>query len=88
MLKNGTILALIILLGVTGCTTSSESAQADDLTAHVGEYGSPPARLQLKRAGVPKFLDASPKEKAKESAENLGALAADQATTLLVNSYR
>ncbi len=88
MLKLGTILALATLLFVAGCTTSSESAQADDLAAHVGQYAPPPARLQLKRAGVPRFLDASPKQKALQSVENLGALAADQATTLLVNSYR
>jgi len=88
MLKIGTFVAFTLLLVVTGCKTSSESAQADELTAHVGQYGTPPARLQLKRAGVPQFLDASPKEKARASVENLGALAADQATTLLVNSYR
>jgi curli biogenesis system outer membrane secretion channel CsgG len=88
MFKLGTILALTVLLFVAGCTTSSESAKADDLTANVGQYGPPPTRLQLKRAGVPQFLDASPKQKAQESVENLGALAADQATTLLVNSYR
>lgn len=88
MLKLGTALALILLFAVAGCTTSSESAQSDDLTSHVGQYGPPPSRLQLKKAGVPQFLDTSSKQKARGSADNLGALAADQTTTLLVNSYR
>jgi len=88
MLKIGTVVAFTLLLVVGGCKTSTETAQADDLTAHVGQYGPPPSHLQLKRAGVPQFLDASPKEKARADVENLGALAADQTTTLLVNSYR
>ena len=88
MLKIGTVVALTLLVVAVGCRTSSESAEANDLTAHVGQYPPPPTNLKLKRAGVPQFLDASPKEKAKESVENLGALAADQATTLLVNTYR
>ena len=68
-----TVVLTFLIVVVAGCRTSTESAEADDLTAHVGQYSAPPTNLQLKRAGVPPFLDASPKEKAKESVENLGA---------------
>jgi len=80
-------LALFLVLAV-GCTSSSETAQRDEMTAQVGVYSPPPPGMQPVRAGVPPFLDARPQEKAKGSVDNMGALAADQLTTLAVNSYR
>jgi curli biogenesis system outer membrane secretion channel CsgG len=89
MLRIGTAVVLaLVLITAVGCATSSESAEADTLTAHVGQYGAPPPNLQLKRAGVPQFLDASPNQRSRSSVEGLGALAADQCTTLLVNCFR
>ena len=82
----GVVLCLGLVVVVGGCATSSESAQSDTLTAHVGQYGSPPSNLQLKRAAVPPFLDAT--NKGGGAVKNLGSLAADQLTTLLVNSNR
>jgi curli biogenesis system outer membrane secretion channel CsgG len=90
MLRSGIGIAfcLAVVAFAVGCATSSESAQEDTLTANVGNYGPPPAGLKLKRAAVPPFLDASGKERSRSASENLGALAADQLTTLLVNSQR
>lgn len=81
-------LAVGALVVVAGCATSSETASRDTLTTHVGVYDYPPSALKMVRVGVPPFLDASAKEKAQASTNNLGALAADQLTTLAVNSMR
>jgi curli biogenesis system outer membrane secretion channel CsgG len=80
-------LSLLPLVLASGCATSSESASADTLTADVGKYPPPPPNLELKRAAVPSFLDAT-KGKGGSSSEKLGTLAADQLTTLLVNAER
>lgn len=84
----GAVLALILLPLLGGCTTSKETAREDTMTARVGDYPPAPATLKLKRAAAPPFLDASPKNRSAKASDNLGSLAADQLTTLLVNSGR
>lgn len=71
-----------------GCATTGESAEADSLTAHVGMYPPPPPSLQMVRVGVPPFQDVRKGQKARASMQNLGAIAADQLTTLAVNTGR
>ncbi|MBN2492535.1 MAG: hypothetical protein JXQ29_16930 [Planctomycetes bacterium] len=78
-------LLLLSPAALVGCTTSSESAAADTLTADVGNYTAPPASLERKRAAVPTFLDAT---KGGASTDRIGAVAADELTTLLVNTDR
>lgn len=78
-------LVCFAVVPMVGCATSSESASADTLTADVGRYPPPPRTLELKRAGVPAFLDAT---KGGSSSAKIGTLAADELTTLLVNTER
>ncbi len=82
------LLALSAALLFPGCATTGESAGADTLTAHVGIYPPPPPSLQMVRVGVPPFLDARKGQKSRASMQNLGAIAADQLTTLAVNTGR
>ena len=89
MVQRSTLLlfgaALALLLFAPGCATTSESAEANKLAENVGIYPPPPPNLIPVRVGVPKFLDARPKEKAKASVEGLAALAADQLTLSLIH---
>ncbi len=73
---------------LSGCATTGESAGADNLTSHVGIYSPPPPSLRMVRVGIPPFLDARKGQKARASMQNLGAIAADQLTTLAVNTGR
>jgi len=43
------------LVAFSGCASSSESAERDQLTAHVGIYPPPPPGLAKPRLGVPNF---------------------------------
>lgn len=79
------LLLALTVVPMVGCATSSESASADTLSADVGRYPPPPQSLERKRAGVPAFLDAT---KGGSKSDKMGALAADQLTTLLVNAER
>lgn len=72
--------SLLLLLGA--CTSSGESAGRDSLTADVGRYSSPPSGIQRARVGVPQF-----QVKGNVTGE-VSELAADQITTLMVNTER
>jgi len=74
-------IALLCLL--SACASSSESAARDQMTAHVGVYNPPPANLQRVRIGVPPF-----ELQDKSQTAEMSTLAADQATSLLVNTER
>lgn len=78
-------LALLPALFLGSCATSSETAGADTLTANVGLYPPPPSGLVPVRLGIPNFKDETG---ASGTAVDMGSLAADQLTTLAVNSQR
>ena len=89
MFRVGTCIGVALLfVFAIGCESSKEEAKPDTMTEHVAVYSDPPVGLNQKTAGVPPFLDARPKEKAKADVENLGALAADQLYTLLLKADR
>ncbi len=69
------------LLG--GCASSSESAGKQTLTADVGRYSAPPSGIDKPRTGVPPFESTGA-----SSSKELNGIAADQLTTLAVNSER
>jgi curli biogenesis system outer membrane secretion channel CsgG len=82
-------IALALSLGAVafvGCTSSSESAQKDALTANVGTYPPGPSGVEKPRVGVPPF--------SVKTAGGFGGkaemndIAADQMTTLLDQSDR
>jgi curli biogenesis system outer membrane secretion channel CsgG len=85
--KSAAVLALVALAGaVIGCanTKSSESAEPDKLTTHVGTYPPAPAMAERPRVGIPPFkVDASG-----GSSQHLNEIAADQMTTLATLSGR
>lgn len=66
-----------------GCATSSETAGKQTLTADVGRYSPPPAGIDRPRTGVPPFETTGA-----GSSKELNGIAADQLTTLAVNSER
>jgi curli biogenesis system outer membrane secretion channel CsgG len=66
-----------------GCATSSESAGKQTLTADVGRYSAPPSGIDKPRTGVPPFESTGA-----GSSKELNEIAADQLTTLAVNSER
>jgi curli biogenesis system outer membrane secretion channel CsgG len=84
----GYLLTFLAIAFSVGCTSTGESGQEDTMTANVGRYSPPPSNLALKRAGVPPFLDAVGQNESGGASANLPGLAADQMTTLLVNSQR
>lgn len=76
-------------LGLTaGCTTSSERADRNQLTAHVGKYDPAPAGLKKTKVGVPQFkVDPNvPQDNVKK--EKVGEEASDILTTLWTKSKR
>lgn len=73
--------ALCALLA--SCASSSESASRDQMTAHVGVYPPPPSNIQRARVGVPPF-----EIQDKSLTSEMATLAADQASSLLINSER
>lgn len=70
------------LLVFSACTSSSETASADRLTANVGVYDPAPSGLQRPRVGVPDF------EVASGITREVTTLAADQLTTLGTRTRR
>ena len=72
--------AWIGMVGLTGCSSSSESASKDTLTANVGVYPPGPSGVYTPRVGVPAFGVGSVEG---ISSNNVDSLAADQMTTLL-----
>ena len=77
------ILTLSLAGLLSGCASfSSESAGADTMTAHVGNYDPPPTGIQKLRVGVPQF------EVASGVTGEVSTLAADQLTTLAVRTKR
>ncbi len=78
-----------LLVSIAGCTTSSESAKRDDLTAHVGKYDPPPTGLKRVKVGVPQFnVDTSKVPADLFKKEEVAKDAADILTTLADNSDR
>lgn len=79
-------LALGVVVAATltfcGCATSTESAGSQNLTAHVGVFPPPPPGAPKPRVGVPPF------EVTGGKTQGLERIAADIATTLLVNTQR
>ncbi len=71
------------LLLLASCASTGESAGSDRLTAHVGHYSPPPAGALRPKVGVPAFSVTG-----KSAKNEMNEVAADQATTLLVNSGR
>jgi curli biogenesis system outer membrane secretion channel CsgG len=70
----------------TGCASSSESASADTLTAHVGKYDPPPKGAPQPRVAVWPFNVTT--GQGFTAGKDLNDLAADQMTTLLDQSDR
>lgn len=70
------------VLAFAACTSSSESANRDQMTAHVGIYEPPPPGLQRVRVGVPPFQN-GPKVTG-----DMSDVAADQMVSLAANTDR
>lgn len=70
------------LLALAACTSSSESANRDAMTANVGVYDTPGPGIQRVRLGVPNF---DPKGKL---TADMNEVAADQLISLAVNTER
>ena len=69
--------------GLASCATTSESASADTLTAHVGIYSPPPPGATRPKVGVPPFSVTG-----KAAKKEMNAVAADTMSTLMVRSNR
>ena len=72
---------LALALGLAGCQSTSETAERDQLTAHVGIYDPPTTPLEKVRVGVPPYA-------VTKGAEGLADIASDQSVTLMVNTER
>jgi curli biogenesis system outer membrane secretion channel CsgG len=83
MRNHGLFPALAASLALAACTTSSESAARDTMTADVGRFSPPPSGIQRARVGVPPF-----EIKGAGITDDVSGLAADQATTLLIKTQR
>lgn len=71
-----------------GCSsTNTESASRDELTQHVGVYPPAPAVANKPKVGVPPFK-VQGEGFSSSSADKLNDIAADQATTLMMNTDR
>jgi curli biogenesis system outer membrane secretion channel CsgG len=85
-----TLVALVvsgcILCFFAGCSTSTETAERDTLTANVGVYPPPPPGIEKVRVGVPAFKISDSEHPGGEGP--VAALAADQLTTLAFQSQR
>ena len=79
------ILAVAVCGLVVGCASSSETAERDTLTDHVGKYDPAPRGVNKPRVGIPAF---SVKQASGGSSKDLDDLAADQMSTLVDNSER
>ena len=80
------IAALLVALSLgllSGCASSEETAGRQMLTANVGTYPPPPPGIAVRRLGVPEFQITG-----SNTEQQLARVAADQATTLMVNSGR
>lgn len=72
----------------TGCSsTNTESASRDTLTQNVGVYSQAPAIANKPKVGVPPFK-VQGEGFSSSSADKLNDIAADQATTLMMNTDR
>lgn len=84
-LQSGLTIGLAVLFAgaaLIGCTTSSETAGRDNLTAYVGSYSAPPADIFRPRVGVPPFQVTG------QDVQDMEEVAADQLTTLAQRSDR
>ncbi len=70
------------LVLLSACVSSGESAERDSLTADVGRFSPPPSGIQRARVGVPQF------QLKPGVTQEVSELAADQITTLLINTER
>jgi curli biogenesis system outer membrane secretion channel CsgG len=84
--------ALALSLGAgafVGCASSKESAQADTLTANVGQYPPAPSGVDKPRVGVPPFeVKTAGGAFGGGGKKEMNDIAADQMTTLLDQSDR
>ena len=71
------VLSLLVL--AVGCTSSSETAERDKLTTHVGVYDPPPSGMKRVKVGVPQF---KVEKTSLPRKDELARDAADQLTTL------
>lgn len=76
-------IAAFATAGAAGCASSSESAERDKLTAHVGIYDPPPPGITKPRVGVPVI-----EMKGEGASAELGRIAAEQLTTLAFQTGR
>jgi curli biogenesis system outer membrane secretion channel CsgG len=84
-----TLVSLVVMgcvVYAVGCSTSTETAERDTLTAQVGVYPPPPPGLEKVRVGVPTFKITDSERPGGEGP--VAALAADQLTTLVFQSQR
>jgi curli biogenesis system outer membrane secretion channel CsgG len=82
MKANAFLLLGSCLLAFAACTSSSESANRDQMTANVGIYPPPPSGIQRVRVGVPTF------QKGDKLTAEMAELAADQLVSLAANTDR
>jgi curli biogenesis system outer membrane secretion channel CsgG len=83
MTRSLIVLLAITMLVLSACGSSRESAEADTMTAHVGQYPPPPAGAFRPRVGIPQF-----KVSSGEVSNDTAVVAADQLSTLCVMSQR
>ncbi len=76
----------VITILLVGCQAAgpTSSGQRDQMTQRVGEYPAPPAGIERVRVGVPPFQV----DTREGAVEGMNVVAADQATTLLLNTGR
>jgi len=77
------LILAISAAGLASCATTSESASADTMTAHVGIYTPPPPGATRPKVGVPPFSVTG-----KAAKKEMNAVAADTMSTLMVQSNR
>lgn len=77
------VVAVFGLLALSGCATSSETAERDQLTAQVGVYPPPPPGMVKPRVGVPNFSISG-----EGSSKKLEEFAAAQLSTLAFQTRR
>jgi len=65
------------------CTSTSSSYSEDQRTQNVGQYGMAPSNVNRPRLGIPQF-----EVNSDQLAKNASSVAADQLSTLLINSGR
>lgn len=76
------------LLFLSGCSSTGESAQRDQVTANAGVYPPPPAGVEKLRVGVPAFQSTTDIAGYSVTGNELDLMAADQLSTLMHKTRR